>query len=350
MTDRTVRGQKINSTMLQISPSRQTISTLHPLLHKIKDNCKLFLHAWYLDDGTVIGDSKEVVRVLDIINLREGLFPVDIRRPSSGAKLLGELFFSLGNVFNPPYGFHTVSKDADFISGLAMRRDANAVDLMSLLPQLHDPQSELILLRSCMGIAKLFFGLRTCQPVHMKAAALFLTKDFLLVIPIDGLGQHMSPVEYRTILKYRVMIPLFSVNAKLPICRKACLDSFGEHVVHYKELLGFKYRHDMVMDILFDICRCAGISAKKEAPVNLLTDPSDGRSTLRPVDVLVFEWVGGKHACVYLTGVSPLVRLSSRGFTVGQAALKVALCKVTKHEKTCIENQRVFIPFAFDKS
>nr|GEU57039.1 zf-CCHC domain-containing protein/DUF4219 domain-containing protein/UBN2 domain-containing protein [Tanacetum cinerariifolium] len=41
-------------------------------------------------------------------------------------------------------------------------------------------------------------------------------------------------------------------------------------------------------------------------------------------------------------------RLSSRGFTAGQAALKAASCKVTKHEKACIKNQHVFIPFAFD--
>nr|GEV27450.1 putative reverse transcriptase domain-containing protein [Tanacetum cinerariifolium] len=59
-----------------------------------------------------------------------------------------------------------------------------------------------------------------------------------------------------------------------------------------------------------------GIFAKKEAPVNFLTDPSDGRSTLRPADVL--------------------------------AALKVGSCEVTKHEKTCVKNQHVFIPFAYD--
>ncbi|GJV74904.1 hypothetical protein Tco_1506488 [Tanacetum coccineum] len=173
-------------------------------------------------------------------------------------------------------------------------------------------------------------------------------QDFLLAILIDGLGQHMSPVEYRTILKYRVMISLFLVDAICHVSRKTCLDSFGEHAVHCKELPGFKYKHDMVRDILFDICRCVGISSKKEAPVNFLTDPSDERSTLRPADVLVFGRVKGKHACVYLTGVSPLVGLSSRGFTAGQAALKAASCKVTKHEKACIENQHVFIPFAFD--
>ncbi|GJY73665.1 hypothetical protein Tco_0478096 [Tanacetum coccineum] len=158
----------------------------------------------------------------------------------------------------------------------------------------------------------------------------------------------MLPVEYRTILKYRLMIPLFPVDMICPICRKACLDSFGEHAIHCKELPGFKYQHDMVRDVLFDICRRAGISAKKEAPVNFLTGPSDGRSTLRPVDVLVFGWVGGKHAHVDLTGVSSLVGLSSRGFTAGQAALKAASGKVTKHKKACIENQHVFIPFAFD--
>ncbi|GJR43992.1 putative reverse transcriptase domain-containing protein [Tanacetum coccineum] len=107
---------------------------LHPLIHKIRDrdSCKLLLHAWYLDDGTVIGDSEEVSRVLDIITvsgpglglelnikktkifwpscngtkLREGLFHVNIQRPSLSVKLLRG----------------AVSSDADFISGLAMRR------------------------------------------------------------------------------------------------------------------------------------------------------------------------------------------------------------------------------------
>jgi hypothetical protein len=40
---------------------------LHPLIHKIRDNCKLLFHAWYLDDGTIIGNSEEVAKSLDII-------------------------------------------------------------------------------------------------------------------------------------------------------------------------------------------------------------------------------------------------------------------------------------------
>nr|GEX26858.1 putative reverse transcriptase domain-containing protein [Tanacetum cinerariifolium] len=199
--------------------------TLHPLLHKIKENCKLLFDAWYPDDGTVIKDSKEVDKVLDIIKVN--------------------------------------------VPGLAMIRARNVVDLVSLILQLDDPHSELLLLRSCMGIAKLFFGLRTCQPVHMEEATLFLTK--------------------------------------------LCWDLHQER-----------------------------------SPCELLTNPSDGRSTLKSANVLVFKWVEGKHACVDLTGVSPLVRLSGRGFTAGQDSLKVASCKVTKHKKSCIENQHVFIPFVFD--
>nr|GFA48039.1 putative reverse transcriptase domain, PPM-type phosphatase domain, protein phosphatase 2C family [Tanacetum cinerariifolium] len=98
----------------------------------------------------------------------------------------------------------------------------------------------------------------------------------------------------------------------------------------------------MVRDVLFEICRCVGISTKKEAPVNFLTDTSDGRSTLRPADVLVFGWVGEKHTCVDLTGVSLPVGLSGRGFTVGQTALKSASCKVTKHEKAALKSIRVY--------
>ncbi|GJR77916.1 putative reverse transcriptase domain-containing protein [Tanacetum coccineum] len=337
---------------------------LHPLVHQIRDCCQLLFHAWYLDNGTIIRDTIEV---------KEGLFPRDIGRPTLGVKLLGG----------------AVSQDAGFISSLAVKRASRAMELMSLIPSLRDPQSELLLLRSCMGVANLLFGLRTCQPMYIgEAVSIFdnglrraieaivdhilqgcgidgadsdygyaldrvrmslpefdlsvsfdlfprqkavveclralRAQNFLTVIPIEGLGQHMSALEYRTILKYRLMIPLFSIDEPCPVCRKVCLDSFGEHAVHCKELPGFKYRHDLIRDVLYDVLKRAGISSKKEAPAE------------------------GKHACVDLTGVSPLVGLRDNGFVAGQATLKAKSSNVVKHEKTCLENQHVFIPFAFD--
>ncbi|KAK2412773.1 hypothetical protein QL285_047934 [Trifolium repens] len=113
-------------------------------------------------------------------------------------------------------------------------------------------------------------------------------------------------------------------------------------------LPSFKYRHDFVRGVLFDIFRRAGVYLKKEAPVNFLTDPQEGRSTLRPADVMVYGCVGRKHACVDLTGASPLVGLGTETFNAGQTSLKAVSCKVVKHEKTCSDNQHAFIPFAFD--
>ncbi|GJQ98661.1 hypothetical protein Tco_0009800 [Tanacetum coccineum] len=234
---------------------------LHPLVHKIRENCKLLLHAWYLDDGIVIEDSEEVARALYIIRvsglclvlelnikktkifwtscngtkLREGLILVKIWRPSLGVKILGG----------------AISRDTGFINGLAMRRDANIIDLMDLLPQLHDPHSASIM----YGYCEAFFGLRTCQSVHMEEEALFFDK-----------GLHRS-IENMV----------------------ACQDIFLER-----------------------------------STCEFFTHPLDGESTLRRADALIFGWVGEKHACVDLTGVSPLVGLSSRGFTVGHAALKAA--------------------------
>ena len=115
----------------------------------------------------------------------------------------------------------------------------------------------------------------------------------------------MSPIEYRSVLKYRLMIQLYPIDGTchMPNCRKP-LDVFGEHVVHCKELPGFKYRHDLVLDVLCDVFRRAVVSVKK-ALVTFLTDPREGRSPLRPAEVFVFGWMSEKHACIDVTGVSP---------------------------------------------
>jgi hypothetical protein len=182
---------------------------LHPLIHKIIDSCNLLLHVWYLDDGTIIGDSEEVAKSLDIIRatgpglglhlnirkteifwpscdgskLRKGLFPSDIGRPLSGVKLLGG----------------AVSRDRGFIEDVAMKRAVRVVELMHLLPKLRDPQSELLLLRSCMGIAKLFFGLRTCQPIYMEEATVLFDKELRAAIEniVVGGGPFFGDLQWR---------------------------------------------------------------------------------------------------------------------------------------------------------
>jgi len=124
-------------------------------------------------------------------------------------------------------------------------------------------------------------------------------QDFVIAIPIDVLGQQMSPMKYRTILGHRLMIPLFPIDEVCLVCCKACLDIFEKHVVHCKELPDFKYIYDFVKNLLFDIFSRARVPVKKEVYVNFLTYTLDRRSTLRYADVMMYGWVGGKHACFY---------------------------------------------------
>ncbi|KAJ0457724.1 hypothetical protein HanIR_Chr15g0776981 [Helianthus annuus] len=65
----------------------------------------------------------------------------------------------------------------------------------------------------------------------------------------------MLVVEYLPILKYHLMILMFPNDETCPVCRKACLDKYGEHALHCREFPGFKYRHDFVRDALMDILR-----------------------------------------------------------------------------------------------
>jgi hypothetical protein len=99
----------------------------------------------------------------------------------------------------------------------------------------------------------------------------------------------------------------------------------------------------------FDVFMRAGVSVKKEAHVNFLSDPLERRSTLRPTDVLVYNRVGGKHAYMYLTEFSPLMELTTENFNVGQTTFKATSSNLIKHEiLTYSDNQHAFIYFAVD--
>ncbi|MFS8017406.1 hypothetical protein Hanom_Chr15g01380001 [Helianthus anomalus] len=51
---------------------------------------------------------------------------------------------------------------------------------------------------------------------------------------------------------------------------------------------------------------------------------------------------------VAVSSVLSLVSADTTRVPMGQAALKAASGKVIKHEKACLDNQHVFIPFVFD--
>ena len=93
-----------------------------------------------------------------------------------------------------------------------------------------------------------------------------------------------------------------------------------------------------------DICCKAGISIRKEAPLGFSLEAG---KDLRPADLLLFNWLQGKDACIDVTG-----GLSFAGIGVSSWAPSVFLANVVekkrkKYTAKCKENGYKFIPFAF---
>nr|GEW06806.1 hypothetical protein [Tanacetum cinerariifolium] len=137
------------------------------MLRKVRLRCpaisrwRLFhlsLHAWYLKDGTIVGDTMVAGMVLELImkdgpgcglhlNVDKtevfwpkedsrsrliGIFPPNIARPLHGVKLLGG----------------PASVDFDFYNELVMKRVAKTIGLMDAIAKINYLQCELLLLRS----------------------------------------------------------------------------------------------------------------------------------------------------------------------------------------------------------
>ncbi|CAL1383473.1 unnamed protein product [Linum trigynum] len=147
---------------------------LHPLVCKIRDSFDLSVQAWYLDDGTVVGDTLVVGKVLDMImakgpraglHLNVGKTEVFWPTEDPRSRLPG---VSPASIARPPHGVTVlggpVSSCPDFSSELVAKRVTKTIELMDLVARIDDPRRELLLLRACTAISKLYFALRTCSP------------------------------------------------------------------------------------------------------------------------------------------------------------------------------------------
>lgn len=77
------------------------------------------------------------------------------------------------------------------------------------------------------------------------------------------------------------MILILPIDEICSIFCKTCLDTFEDYAVHCKELSNFKYRYEVVINVLFNVYHRVDIFVKKEAVLNFLTDLLDERSTFR---------------------------------------------------------------------
>lgn len=104
----------------------------------------------------------------------------------------------------------------------------------------------------------------------MLACSMPHASDWLLAPPIPGLGLALQSDKFRTALKFRLGIPLFSPGSTCPALShdgKVCgaeMDDFGDHAVccHFGTSLVF--RHNNARDIMAHAAKAAGLSVVVE--------------------------------------------------------------------------------------
>ncbi|GJR17908.1 putative reverse transcriptase domain-containing protein [Tanacetum coccineum] len=371
---------------------------LHPLICKIRDSFSLSLHAWYLDDGTIVGDTMVVGMVLELI-MEDG----------SG------------------FGLHlNVDK-----TELMMKRVAKTIRLMNAIAKINDPQCELLLLRSCAErivnasrpgfgywqwrLATLPFvcggfgvycagdvlnyaflasrlqsaglqtkllrhtGIVSPGPIFDDALSVFniAVETDLLCNPSEiaapKLMKKMADIYFTRVIKnaestfslsprqmalwtsqredhtsdwLRTLgIPLFSVSKPCSVCLRVFIeDIYEDHAVSCVGIIGIKHRHNVVRDTLVNICYRSRISAGKEVDIGL-----DGRrdKSLRLADMLLYSWDGRLDVCVDLTGSSPLTQTGMVDFVLGRAVIDDAQRKRDKYTAKCAAIGYGFLPFSF---
>ncbi|GJZ63093.1 hypothetical protein Tco_0619514 [Tanacetum coccineum] len=101
--------------------------------------------AWYLDDGTIVGDTLVIGKVLELIT-EDG----------------------------PRCGLHlNVEKTKLFWPKEDPKsRVSKTIGLLDAVAKINDPQCKLLLIRACTGVSKLYFAMRTCPPHVFESAQL----------------------------------------------------------------------------------------------------------------------------------------------------------------------------------
>ncbi|XP_026459935.1 uncharacterized protein LOC113360664 [Papaver somniferum] len=306
--------------------------TLHPLVKFIASQCKLDLQAWYLDNGTIIGDTLEVAKALHIIETEgpgrglhlnvkktevfwpsidprstaDGVFPRDIGRPTNGVELLGG----------------PVSLDLNFISDMMLTRVNKNVQLMAAIKKLKDPQSKMLLLRNCTCVSRLYFAMRTTNPASLQPASEIFDDHLLkyLRLLITGDGADFGPLQQRsatlpikdgglgiyTMDDTRNYCYLASQSQtasvqKIILGKLSSTNKFSAYQMalqNFIQCLGPRQFRVVLCNRLgiplfvenVDIFYKASVHVRKEANLGILTD--DGKD-LRPADILVLNWDNG---------------------------------------------------------
>ena len=99
----------------------------------------------------------------------------------------------------------------------------------------------------------------------MLASSMPHASDWLLAPPVPGLGLAVQSEKFRTALKFRLGIPLFSEGSSCPALShegKVCgaeMDVFGDHAICCHHGTSLVFRHNAVCDVLAHAAKAAGL-------------------------------------------------------------------------------------------
>nr|GFB29021.1 hypothetical protein [Tanacetum cinerariifolium] len=278
---------------------------------------------------------------------RACIFSPNIARPLHGVKLLGG----------------PASVDFEFCNELVIKRVTKTIRLMDAIAKINDPQCELLLLRSCAEISRLYFTMRTCPPRVFEYAQrsfdVALRSSLERIITAYGPGfddwqWRLSTLPFAfgdldvysacDFLNYAfIAFQLQFAGLQTKLLQHTGIVSTGpnfndalsgfntsmntdllnnpNHVVSCAGIIGIKHPHNVVRDTLVDICYRSGISVGKKVDIGL----DGGRDKpLRLADMLLYSWGEGLDVCVDLTGSSPLTQIGMVDFVPGRAVIDVA--------------------------
>ncbi|KAL8170377.1 hypothetical protein V2J09_022181 [Rumex salicifolius] len=245
---------------------------------KIKEQCSLALYAWYLDDGTVVGDTSEIFwPSCHERKLSAGIFPAEISRPDRGVKLLGGV----------------VNLDSEFVEGLAIKRAEKAVISLTprvscysfvhiwVLPTRMDGEAIEIFNRGLREFIKNIVWRLSTLPIRYGELGLYSTSEASQYAFIASRVQPWVLQDH--ILRDSGVEGMDDSFNKVVADMQITLPDFDFSSFTNKNIVPPKAQNALMSALFFE----TGISAKKEAAVNFLTDPLEGRSTLRLVIIQI---------------------------------------------------------------
>jgi hypothetical protein len=178
--------------------------------------------------------------------------------------------------------------------------------------------------------------------------------DWLLAPPIHGLGLGLQSDVFRTALKFRLSLPLFSEPFPCPALThegKVCgdqMDIFGDHAPCCHNGPSLLFRHNNVRDILGHAARGAGLAAVVIEKKNQI----DG-SNAKPGDITVQQYHRGFASSAFDVTITHPLQQKYKEIAMEEAGMVAEEAhdrKLQKSLEVCQKEGIHFVPLAWEST